>query len=145
MGGPAGFYSANYDRLLNSIFSIRAGATSWSITGFDQQGEKLTAVLIGATVRLDISHFVDREEGRFAELGAVVTAGTHSRTSYHTIEADGAFTTLVPLIGIRYQAPGGGFMYRATFTPYLPLSGGSAQYPQEGVRRGASLSAGYAF
>jgi hypothetical protein len=145
VGGPGGFYSANYDLLLNSALSVRAGATSWSTTSFDKQGEKLTAAIIGAAVRFDISQFVDRQEGRFLEVGAALSTGTYSRSSYDTIVADGPFTTLVPMIGIRYQPPRGGFMYRATFTPYVPLSGGMSQYPQEGVRAGASLSAGYAF
>jgi hypothetical protein len=75
---------------------------------FDKQGEKLTAAIIGAAVRFDISHLVDREEGRFLDVGASVT----------TV---------------------------ATFTPYPPVSGGTSQYPEAGVRAGASLSAGNAF
>ena len=145
VGGPGGFYSANYDYLLNSVLSLRGGATSWSTMSFDKQGEKLTAGILGATARFDISRLVGAEHGRYVEAGAAISSGTHDRTSYDSLMTHGPFTTFVPMIGIRYQAPEGGFMYRVTFTPYLPLSGGSAQYPQEGVRAGASLSAGYAF
>ncbi len=49
------------------------------------------------------------------------------------------------MIGLRSQPRNGGFMYRATFTPFVPLSGGTAQYPTEGVGASASLSAGYAY
>lgn len=144
VGGPGGFYSLNYDRLLNDNVSIRAGATSWSVTSFDKQGEKLTAGIVAATVRADVSRFVDRTEGRYAEAGAAISFASHSRSSYDTIVADGSFVTLVPMIGIRSQTRNGGFMYRATFTPFVPLSGGTAQYPKEGGRASASLSAGYA-
>lgn len=145
VGGPGGFYSVNYEHLLDNVLSLRAGATSWSTTSFDKQGEKMDAAIVGALVRYDISRLVDRTDGRYVEAGATITMGSYSRSSYDTIEADGSFTTLVPMLGIRYQPPGGGFMYRATATPYVPLSGGTAQYPREGVRAGASLSVGYAF
>src|SRR3954468_22242975 len=55
VGGPGGFYSANYDRLVNSVFSVRVGGTSWSTMSFDKQGEKLAAGIIAATVRFDVS------------------------------------------------------------------------------------------
>ena len=145
VGGPGGFYSVNYDHLLDDVLSLRAGATSWSTTSFDKQGEKVDAAILGATLRYDISRFVDRIDGRYLEAGATITFGSHSRSSYGTSEASGTFTTLVPMLGIRYQPPHGGFMYRATATPYVPLSGGTARYPQEGARAGASLSVGYAF
>lgn len=145
VGGPGGFYSTNYEHLLNEVVSLRVGATSWNITSFDKQGEKMAAAIVGAAARVDISRYLGKEEGRYIELGATITIGNYSRSSYDSIEADGAFTTLVPMLGIRYQPPRGGFMYRATATPYVPLSGGTAQYPHEGVQPGASLSVGYAF
>ena len=68
-----------------------------------------------------------------------------SRSVNNALESRGGFVTLVPMGGLRYQLPQGGWMFRLTFTPYVPLTGGKARYPKEGTSLGGALSGGYAF
>ncbi len=145
IGGPGGLYSYNYERFIDEHFSARVGLANWATNTVDDQGEKVVAGIVSVSARLDISDYMGRGPGRYAEVGLAITRGSHSRNSYDIIEADGPFTTLVPLLGIRYQPLNGGFMYRAGYTPYVPLSGGAAQYPRQGIRSGGELSVGYAF
>lgn len=145
VGGPGGFYSLNYERTTSSVVALRVGATAWSVTNLDNLKEDVSAVIAGVTLRHDVSALVGHEEGRYVEAGAAVSAGSHSRTRYGTLESSGGFLTLVPMVGIRYQPPTGGFLYRVTVTPFVPLAGGAAKYPFDGPMMSASLSAGYAF
>ena len=135
IGGAGGFYSLNYERYIDEHLSVRVGGADWSTKSFDSQSEKLVAGIVAASARLDISDFIGRGAGRYAEAGVAIASGSHSRSSYDTIEADGPFTTLGPMIGIRYQPLNGGFMYRATFTPYVPISGGVAQFRRKAPDR----------
>ena len=149
LGGPGGFLSANYERYIDERFSARAGVASWSITNLDNLHESMTSAIGSLSARWDISDFVGKGEGRFAEAGLAVSAGTYSRSRYSTLESEGSFVTLLPMAGLRYQLPQGGWMFRLTFTPYVPVAGRYVPLTDgpdlRAVAPGASLSGGYAF
>lgn len=149
LGGPGGLLSANYESYLNERFSARGGAAWWSFTNLDNFHQEMTAAIGSVSARWDVSDFAGQGDGRFVEAGLAATVGTYSQSRYGTLESEGGFLTLVPMAGLRYQLPQGGWMFRATFTPYVPLIGsyvplgeGKAKHA---INIGASFSGGYAF
>ena len=58
LGGPGGLYSLNYERLNASELYLRGGATTWSLTNVDRVREKVSAVIVGATRRFDVSELL---------------------------------------------------------------------------------------
>ena len=154
-GGPGGLYSLNYEYTARQSIGLRAGGTWWDFTNMDQRRERVSAAILGVTLRIDISELVDRctlgcptegigEGGRFIELGAAMVAGTHYVASYGTEQASGAFKTFSPSLGLRYQPARDRWMYRVTFTPLVPIMGGAATFPDKAAMA-AGLSVGLSF
>ena len=144
LGGPGGFYSLNFDVARASTI-WRAGWTSYDGRGMSgQEGHALTAFIGGVAGRIPWSprNAIDRSihVGEYIEAGAAIVAGTHAHNS-----ASGTAVTLVPIIGFRSQPRYRAFMYRLTLTPYLPLSGGAAAFPERRPQFGAGGSVGFAF
>ena len=84
-------------------------------------------------------------EGRIAEAGFAVVAGTYRRTRYGATEVDGTYASLVPTIGLRAEPPGGGFTYRITFSPLVPILNSASAFPRSSPILWGGMSAGYIF
>ena len=145
LGGPGGIFSVNYERLSEQGIYFRGGIGLWSMTNLDNVTEGITNIVAGATRRFDISDLLGQGEGRIAEAGLAVVAGTYKRTRYSKTEVDGTYVSLVPTIGLRAEPPAGGFTYRITLTPLIPFVNRASAFPQSTPALWAGLSAGYIF
>ena len=145
LGGPGGIFSLNYERLNASDVYLRIGAGTWGFTNLDNVREELRTGVVGAPRRFDVSDLLGRGEGRFVEVGGAVAVGHYFRSRYGATEVDGAFVSAVPEIGIRYEPPGGGFTYRITFAPMLPLINSASAFPRASPELWGGFSAGYSF
>lgn len=121
-GGPSVVYSANYEYRLLEGLAVGGGASVFPVTMFG--GTQLVPTLnAGARgILFEGSHHL--------ELGASVMVAPIG-------DDDAAF--FVPTLGYRYQAPRGGLLFRATFTPLFRLNDLAEVLPWGG------LSAGWGF
>jgi hypothetical protein len=145
IGGAGGIFSVNYERLAEQGIYLRGGAGFWGLTNLDNVREEITNVIAGATRRYDISDLLGQGEGRIAEAGFAVVAGTYKRTRYDATEVDGTYASLVPTIGLRVEPPAGGFTYRITFTPLIPFVNRASAFPRSTPILWGGLSIGYIF
>lgn len=130
LGGPGGLFSLNYELLSESDFYFRGGAGYWGFTNLDSVHEALMTIVGGATRRFDVSERVGEGEGRIVETGVALVAGTYRRTRYQEVEVDGAYASLVPTFGIRVEPPAGGYSWRLTVTPLIPIVNRASAFPQ---------------
>ena len=130
VGGAGGIVSLNYERLTEQGIYVRGGTGIWSFTNLDNVREEIANLVGGATRRFDISDRLGEGEGRIAEAGFAVVAGTYRRTRYGATEVDGTYASLVPTIGLRAEPPGGGFTYRITFSPLVPILNSASAFPR---------------
>lgn len=131
--GNAGLISVNAEHQFprGAIFRLAIG--SW--TSEDWFSDNETRV-----TSMPLTLAFTRGEGKHQlEWGGGLTAGHRSET----FGSDGPFVSLTGIAGYRYHRPDGGFLFRATFTPFLGLSGGENAYPDEGFTPSIGLSFGY--
>ena len=145
VGGAGGIVSLNYERLTDEGIYFRGGTGLWSFTNGDNVREELRNIVGGATRRFDISDLLGQGEGRVAEAGVAVVAGTYRRTRYGATEVDGTYASLVPTLGLRAEPPGGGFTYRITLAPLVPILNRAAAFPRSSPMLWGGMSAGYIF
>ena len=145
IAGAGGIFSLNYERLTDHGVYLRAGTGLWAATNLDNVRDEITNVIAGATRRFDISDLLRQGEGRIAEAGAAVVAGTYKRTRYDVTEVDGTYASLVPTIGLRSEPPGGGFSIRMTFTPQIPIVNRASAFPRAAPILWGGFSVGYIF
>ena len=145
LGGAGGIFSLNYERLTEQGIYFRAGTGLWSLTNLDAVHEEITNVIVGATRRFDISDMLGQGEGRIAEAGFAVAAGTYKRTRYAATEVDGTYASLVPTLGLRAEPPAGGFTYRITFSPLIPFVNRASAFPRPSPILWGGFSVGYIF
>lgn len=148
-GGSSRFVSAVYAELLGSagVISVnaehqrptgtiyRAGVGRWTAEDLFS-GNEVSVVAFPLTV----SRTRGAGSHRF-EWGGGITLGRRSET----FGSEGTFATLTGVAGYRYQQPGGGFLFRATFTPLFGFAGGDSSYPDDGVTPSIGLSFGYSW
>lgn len=143
LGGPGGFYSLNFDAM-HAATTWRLGWTSYDGTGIGGQAAHALSAVIGGVAReipwTPRYAIPGTHVGEYIEAGAAIVAGTHKHNG-----ASGSVVTLVPILGFRSQPGYRAFMYRLTLTPYLPLIGGAAAYPERSPQFGAGGSIGFAF
>lgn len=145
LGGPGGMFSLNYENLSKQGFYYRGGVGYWALTNLDNVREELTTVVVGATRRFDVSDRVGQGEGRIVEAGLAVVAGSYRRTRYQDVESNGAYASLVPTFGIRMEPPAGGYTWRLTVTPLIPIVNRSSAFPQSSPAIWGGISMGYIF
>ena len=142
--GSGGVASLNYERRIGAV-RARVGYGGWTTSDLFGAGkEEFT------TIPITLSHL--RGSGRHhLEAGGGVTFGTRTFTSSFGEPATrSSFTTLTGILGYRYQKPGGGFLFRAVFTPFFGLSPEddgypNDSYPSSGFTPSAGISLGAAF
>jgi hypothetical protein len=139
LGGNGILYTLNYDRAIAGGFTIRVGVGQVleganPIASADDELASVDA--LGIPI---LANFVGGGDRHRLELGAGVTllyASARSATRYRAATDAGVTTLATALIGYRYVPPGGGFTYRAGFTPLVSAAG---------VLPWAGLSFGYLF
>ena len=143
--GAAGLFSLNYERLTEEGLYFRGGTGFWAFTNLDNVREEITTVVTGVSRRFDVSDQLKQGEGRIVEAGLAVVAGTYKRTRYDVVEVDGSYASLVPTVGVRAEPPGGGYTWRLTFTPLIPIVNRASAFPRPTPILWAGISAGYIF
>lgn len=133
--GSGGFYSLNYERTIAGGLTARIGAAF-----MPRVMSEYTAQVI---VPITISYLVGYD-GHHLEMGAGVTKQMYGRRRGREVsgpfqDREVAGLEYMPgaLVGYRYQAPDGGWMFRATYTPF--------NMKFEGWVSSAGISVGYAF
>ena len=132
LGGSALVASVNYERRFTNGLAGRAGFLVASTEG--ESNTDTTFVF-----PLTLSKITNPAGSHHFEYGGGVTIATGDRQDfYETAKDDGTFSTavLTGIAGYRYQKPGRGVVFRATFTPFI---GGGDFLPWAGV------SVGYAW
>ena len=145
IGGPGGLFSLNYELVSEHGFYYRGGAGYWGLTNLDNVREDLMTIVAGATRRFDVSERVGQGEGRIIEAGLAVAVGSYRRTRYQVVEVDGTYASLVPTFGIRMEPPAGGYTWRITVTPLIPIVNRATAFPQSSPAVWGGISMGYIF
>ena len=131
IGGQGFFVSANYDRLLFDTtphnIALHAGLGFWAKNLISSSGES------GVTIPINMSYLYGYNH-KF-ELGIGYTFVTETfKVEDRTFTSPG---TLTAIIGYRYQAIDGGFLFRVGVAFYLTT--------EEAITGMGGLSFGYAF
>jgi hypothetical protein len=133
--GNGGVASLNYEQEWRPRTLLRAGIAAWSAEDLwsDNEIRVIGVPLLALRLFGSGSH---RLEG-----GGGVFVGHRDETQ----GASGTFAALTGVACYRFQRPGGGFVFRAAFTPFVSLSGGEHAYPEEGITPSVGISFGRAF
>jgi hypothetical protein len=133
--GTGGFYSLNYERSIKGGLNARIG-----VAYMPQVMSEYTAQVI---VPVTVSYLAGYS-GHHLEVGASVTHQIYGSRRDRSLpgpfqdrEALGVEYVPGVLFGYRYQAPDGGWIFRATYTPF--------NMKLEGWVSSAGMSVGYAF
>lgn len=133
--GSGGFYSVNYERTIIGGLNARIG------TAFMPRvmSEYTAQVIVPVTIS-----YLAGYDGHHVELGAGVTGQVYGRRRGRELPGpfqgrEVAAVEYMPgvLFGYRYQPPDGGWIFRATYTPF--------NMKFEGWVSSAGVSVGYAF
>lgn len=133
--GSGGFYSLNYERTVAGGLNARIGAA--------YMPQVMSEYTAQAIVPIAVSYLMGYN-GHHLEVGASVTNQIYGRRRgrrlsgpFQDREVLGVEYTPGVLVGYRYQAPDGGWIFRATYTPF--------NTEPEGWISSAGVSVGYAF
>jgi hypothetical protein len=136
--GNGGVYSLNYDRALTEGLRVRVGFAGW--TSQDLFGGPDTSMRT-----VPVSLHLLRGRGRHqADIGGGIVTGRKTRDTDFPGES-GSFTSVIGVIGYRYQRPEGGFVFRAGFTPFYGFGDEDDAYPQKGFLSSVGVSLGFGF
>ncbi len=118
MGGVAGFYSVNYDRILeqkkSGLTSFSVGATYWGKIDYSDGRTNF-----GIPVSYN---YLIGKNNHHLELGIGITFLYYKflfQNLYSKEEEKGIASSFLLKCGYRYQKPTGGMFYKVTFTPLL--------------------------
>jgi hypothetical protein len=139
LGGNGAVYSLNYERFVGRDVALRAGFGYVSLKGAKIDGGTVTRDIGLLTIPVTASWLGIGSGNHRLELGAgAVFADITGETSSDGAEAFGSDSGVVgtAIAGYRYVRPGGGFTFRAAFTP---LFGEGGFQPWAGVAFGYSL------
>lgn len=123
--GNGVYYSVNYDRMLNDRLSVRVGV--------------MAAGSVGAPIMMNYllgfgSHHLE------VGLGVVfLTSADVASSGLHLHQDDLSTTMATCTFGYRYQSPGGGYVFRAGFTPLFSFSFDRNGLPWAGASFGYSF------
>ena len=109
-GGPAIFYSINYDRMVSTDFGFRVGISNIPSSSYLENG------VLGTLMFPIFLNWYPRALSQWLEFdaGLVIQSGKFI-LDYPDITAQGSFYSVG--IGYHYQPPDGGFLLRMTLTP----------------------------
>ena len=124
IGGNAGYYSLNYDRIVYQKGNFRAAVRA-GLGVIPTKFESKT--YWGAMVPLELIGLVGRSK-HFLETGLGFTPflfPARDLGSFERIYTGYKLESTIPFrIGYRYQKPDGGFIFRVGYTPFLDFSEG---------------------
>ena len=126
VGGSAGIYSINYDRLIGSHLGIRIGFSYWA-----------DLIIPGISAQIfptSLNCFIGNGSSKF-ELGVGVTY-VIGEINWFGERASGSVVVPNINIGYRYQSEDGGFLFRLGF---MPLIGPHEILPWGGLSAGVSF------
>ena len=132
LGGQGIFLSANYDRILidttpHSI-ALRAGLGVWANLSSSSNNES------GVTIPINMSYLYGYNHKLELGVGYTIAPDISLKLEKGKITSPGTVTTI---IGYRYQAIDGGFLFRVGVVFYLTS--------EEAIAGNGALSFGYAF
>lgn len=139
LGGNGAIYSLNYERFVHDDVSLRVGLGYVSLKGANINGGTVTDDISLLTIPVTASYLGIGSGNHRLELGAgAVFADITGSSSSDGAQAFGSSSGVVgtAIAGYRYVRPGGGFTFRAAFTP---LFGEGGFQPWAGVAFGYSL------
>ncbi len=145
LAGNAGFYSVNFEHMLNPDMGVRVGASYMSVTATASSGPNMSsasATIAAAPVMFD--YLGIRSGAHALELGAGIDLmyfGAGASISGSGSAMASGFTPVgTATIGYRYASPDGGMVFRAGYTPLIFVTGDNKQ-----VFHWGGISAGYRF
>lgn len=139
LGGNGILYSINYDRALAGGFTIRVGVGHLAEGANPIATEQTELASLGAVGLPVLLNYVRGTGSHRLELGAgatVLYTSARASTRYRAATPATITPLATALIGYRYVPRGGGFTYRAGFTPLISTAG---------VLPWGGLSVGYLF
>jgi len=139
LGGSGAIYSLNYERFVHDDVSLRVGFGYVSLQGANINGGTVTADISLLTIPVTASYLGIGSSSHHLELGlGAVLAEITGSSSSDGAKAFGSASGVVgtAIAGYRYVRPGGGFTFRAAFTP---LFGEGGFQPWAGVALGYSF------
>ena len=139
--GNGGLFSLNYERVISPRLGLRAGFASWKASDFFGGGDShfLTFPLTlsylpggpGSGWEFGGGFLLGKEDDGDQDYGLGGERATESKS----------LANLTAILGYRWVT-GGGWMYRAGFTPFYSLAG---DYPEDGFMPSVGMSFGKRF
>jgi hypothetical protein len=144
LGGNSGWYSLNYERFLRPDMAVRVGLSYMSVSATAGSGmDQASASATWATLPLMFEYLGVHAGSHALELGAGVNMMYFSGNAA-TFDATAMSSGVVPVgtatLGYRYSNPGGGFVFRAGYTPLIFVT-----TQQKEIFHWGGLSFGYRF
>jgi hypothetical protein len=135
--GNGGFYSINYERQVSSKLYGRIGFSTLQTTNTQYFGGEETKTR--TTTFPVLMTYLSGNGKNHLEIAGGMLFGLVTETNVSS-----AIIDLTAFIGYRYQPPGGGFIFRIGFSPFLSLDK-DADFPDQGFTPSAGISFGYHF
>ncbi|MGL5788125.1 MAG: hypothetical protein ACRCX4_15115 [Bacteroidales bacterium] len=137
--GIGGWYSLNYERILYSMnrlnLGVSAGVSANHLKDFTGTFNPDWSFPVSVNAFYGRTHHVE------FGLGSTFASVVRANSDYDPER--GLNINLGLTLGYRYQKPGGGFMFRAAYTPIIPVY---RKYSEEGgFKNWLSVSVGYSF
>lgn len=148
LAGNGGFYTLNYERFLRDDASIRVGAMYMSISLSAGSGQNMASSSgTWLTFPVLFEYTGVRAGSHALNLGAGLDFFYFSGSAA-TFDATASSSGLLPAatldIGYRYGDPKGGFLFKATYTPFVFVTAETQTFSQK-VQHWAGLSFGWRF
>lgn len=137
--GTGGWYSLNYERILFTKDKLDLGISSGaSVTHFKDFDRRFNPDF---SIPLSLNAFYGKNH--HLEVGVGSTFASVVRADEDYLAQRYLNINLTMTLGYRYQKPGGGFLFRAAYTPIIPVY---RQISENGeFKNWFSLSFGYSF
>lgn len=137
--GTGGWYSLNYERILFTKDKLDLGISSGaSVTHFKDFDRHFNPDL---SIPLSLNAFYGKNHHLEVGIGTTFASVVRADEDYDAQRYLNINLTMT--LGYRYQKPGGGFLFRAAYTPIIPVY---RQISENGeFKNWFSLSFGYSF
>lgn len=137
--GTGGWYSLNYERIVytnnNLGLGVSSGVSVMHFKDFDLQFNP------DFSIPLSLNAFYGKKHHLEVGVGSTFASVVRADEDYFAKRYLNVNLTMT--LGYRYQKPGGGFMFRAAYTPIIPVY---RQITENGsFKNWFSLSFGYSF
>lgn len=115
--GNALFYSVNYERALSEKLLGRVGFSFYTIEGEALAGREQFEGN-GTTIPIMINYLSGSGNGHLELGGGIAVYSTDvDNPSSDFLDFNGSTLLFTGTVGYRYQQPGGGFLFKLSFTP----------------------------